>query len=788
MMFSPIAIIGRACMFPGALNPVQLWQNTLEQRVTLAKVTSAQWRVDPTALLALTKHAGDQVWTDVSGYIQGFAEVFNPEGFYVPAEDISRQDVLCQWLAYTGREALIDAGYALSTLPTQRVGSIVGNLCYPTFDLSHYAEAVWLANQQDAALQHFRYSDRLWQAEHRFMSGYPLHYMAKALGLNGSCYALDAACASSLYAIKLACDQLHDGRAKMMLAGGVNATDSLFLHLGFTALQALSKTGQSRPFHRDADGLVPAQGIGLVVLKRLEDAIADNNTIHGVIRAVGLSNDGNSRSFLVPSEDGQRRAMQQAYDISGISPQQVSWLECHATGTQIGDSTEINSMRHIFPTQQKLAVGALKANIGHSITASGVAALINVLSAFKAGKKPPISYTPDNLTSALIDAPFRVLSTAEPWQETHKIAAINAFGFGGNNAHLLVENWQHEKTTTTQKTYTKPQLPIDDIAIVGIGILAASAANRDAFTQAWLNGDCLIREYRDGLRGGYMDGLELSIADTHFPPADLQHALGQQLAIMKAAQQALADIKVIDPERTAACIGMQCDAEIARYGLLVRLAELLPNKDQEWLEQARAAIHAPLTSADTLGAMPNIVTNRLNVQFDFKAPSFSVSSEQTSGLVALELGLRDLREHAVDMAVVGAVDMCCETVHRAAACNLLPPQQQIPGDAAVVLILKRLSDAKAQQETIYAVIPGTDKENATVDFNANDSAITRQFGHAHAASGLLHVAAAALACKEKRLPEQLELNAINSGLWTIRVHTDTYGGQSMQVTVATADV
>ncbi len=782
-MFAPIAVIGRAGLFPGALTPEQLWRNTLDQHNSLAKVTWQQWGMDPNSLLATT--ARNVITTTTSGYVSGFETIFNPQGFHVAENQVTTQDLLCQWLVHTGREALADAGYALNKLPQQRVGGIVGNLSYPTLALSRYAKAVWLANQVDPALQHWQYSPILWNPQHRFMSGYPLHFMAQALGLTGECYALDAACASSLYAIKLACDQLHDGRADMMVAGGVNATDSLFLHLGFTALQALSKTGQSRPFHREADGLVPAQGIGLVVLKRLDDAIAAKDKIYGVIRAVGLSNDGNSRSFLIPAEEGQKRAMQQAYQLSGIHPDEVSWIECHATGTSIGDSTEINSMRQIFSSKQPIAISALKSTIGHSITASGAAALINVLSAFAAEQKPPTRYALENPIAELTDAPFRLLAATEPWQEKRKIAAINAFGFGGNNAHLLVEQYQpgQRKTNRRKSTPTAPP-PMEDIAIVGMGIMAAGAIGREDFTQAWLQGRSLLREYSNGHYGGYIDSVELAIADTRFPPADLQHTLGQQLTILKTAQQALADVHLIDRTRTAIYIGMQCDAEIARYGLLTRLATVVPDADAAWLTAAGTAIHEALTSADTLGAMPNIVTNRLNVQFDMIAPSFSVSAEELSGIVALELGMRDLHTRAVDAVMVGAVDMCCEIVQRAAACNVLPAGQQIPGDAAVTLVLKRLSDAIAQQEHIYAIIPAKNQPTA-MEFNLNNSTITHQFGHAHAASGLLHVAAAAIACHEQKLPGETAPTPwiVDNSPRAINVAIDAYGDQRKNVLV-----
>src|SRR5262249_50711719 len=149
-------------------------------------------------------------------------------------------------------------------------------------------------------------------------------------------FALDAACASSLYAVKIGCDRLHDRECDLVLAGGVNGTDDLFLHVGFTALGALSPTGQSRPFHREADGLIPSRGAAFVLLERLADARAGRHRVLGVIRAVSVANDGRSQGLLVPSREGQRRTMAAAYPLAGLRPGDVSLVECHATGTHRG--------------------------------------------------------------------------------------------------------------------------------------------------------------------------------------------------------------------------------------------------------------------------------------------------------------------------------------------------------------------------------------------------------------------------------------------------------------------
>ena len=215
-----------------------------------------------------------------------------------------------------------------------KTGVILGNLSFPSAKMSRYAEETWLHNIVDA--------NQKTDPRNRFMSGLPALMIQKALGLGLSGFALDSACASSLYAIKYACDRLQSKQADAMLAGAVNCADDLFIHVGFSALQALSKTGQSRPFHRDADGLIPAEGAAMFLPKRLSDAEVDGDRILGVIRGIGLCNDGRSRGLLVPSSDGTNTKYAAVHTcIPDVRPQDISYVECHATGTSVGDSTEV---------------------------------------------------------------------------------------------------------------------------------------------------------------------------------------------------------------------------------------------------------------------------------------------------------------------------------------------------------------------------------------------------------------------------------------------------------------
>ena len=210
-----------------------------------------------------------------------------------------------------------------------------------------------------------------------------------------------------------------------MLAGAVNRCDDLFIHTGFCALQAMSKTGQSRPFHAGADGLVPAEGAGFVVLERLEDALAAGRTIHGVIRGVGLSNDGRGRGFLAPSAAGQAHAMRGAWKAADLDPATANLIECHATGTVLGDATELDSMAQVF--SHDLPIGSLKSNLGHLITTAGVAGLLKVLRGIEVRQRFATLHV-DHPNPALDSVPFRVLTQNEPWEADGPLrAGINAF-------------------------------------------------------------------------------------------------------------------------------------------------------------------------------------------------------------------------------------------------------------------------------------------------------------------------------------------------------------------------
>ncbi len=710
-MTTPIAIVSRSCVFPESLSPQTLWKNLLESRDLLSTPDKARWRTEPAS--AMQKEG----WNHPAGYVRGFDSVFDPDDFELDSQLVRSLDPLFQWVLHTSKEAY----HQINRADRGSLAVLLGNLSLPSEGLARWTEAVWKKSEKPQPLN-------------RYMSGLPAHLIARALGRRADAFALDAACASSIYAIKLGCEKLRRKEADIVLAGAVNRADPLFLHIGFQALQALSPTGQSRPFHSGADGLVPTEGAAFIGLKRLDDAIEHGDEIAGVVHDAGLSNDARSDGLLVPAGEGQVRAIRAAYDEIGVAPEDISFIECHATGTPVGDGREINSLEEVFRPDREIPIGSHKSNMGHAITAAGMAGLLKILGAMEHATIPATIHCDDEIDE-LEEAPFRLVTKPEPWEAERKIAALSAFGFGGNNSHLVVEEWRGERDLFVGAELSADAANDDGVAVVGLGIVSGIATNREEFEEALLNPDN-AEEFP-------LDEVELFLEELRFPPRDLSETLPQQLAIFRAACDAVdqAGRAGLDRERTGVFTGMQTDPDIVRHGVRARL---------DGDEVSRDLVAAPLTAAAVVGSLPNIVANRLNSHFDLGGFSFAVSAEEQSGDVALREACAAIRRGELDGALVGAVEMATSEPHAEADFG-----DGALSDAAVVLVVKRESTARAEGDEILATI-----DEAGVLSDDGERGIEVDLPRAHSAQGLLQIAAA-IAVPEFALPRGGEARGIS---------------------------
>lgn len=771
---APIAVVGLGGLFPQAPD-LDTFQRHIQTRHDASRsIPPGRWVLDPGD--AYRSDLGpDTVYSTRACLVDDF--VFDATGLHLDADTLHGLDPLYELVLHVGREAFSDAN--TGALDRERVGVTLAAIALPTDGASSITSDILGSAFKHALLGTGARPPALSSPLNARVTGRPASLLAHALGLGGGSCTLDAACASSLVAIKLACDELQSGRADAMLAGGVSRPESLYTQMGFCQLRALAKSGVCRPFGADADGLVVGEGAGIVVLKRLEDARRDRDTIYGVIRGIGLSNDV-SGSLLAANSEGQLRAMREAYRQAQWAPADVDLIECHGTGTPLGDAVELESLHRLWHevpgphawNAGQCAIGSVKSNIGHLLTAAGAAGLIKTLLALRDGALPPsANLEPGRVTPALsqaptlrgedgayLDSPFRVQTEVEPWKRrspgTPRRAAVSGFGFGGINAHLLVEEAEHEvsrgaaaspQRSTGQNEATVP------IAIVGMDTHVGALTSLQAFQEAMLGGNSAIAPWphtrwwgREDIGhavwgqapppGAYVDAASVEIGTVRLPPNEIPETLPQQLLMLQSVARALKDAGAATPHanlRTGVIIGMGLDLNTTnfhhRWALLdlarqwARSLELQLEDDEldDWVSALRAESSPPLTPGRVLGALGNIIASRISREFAFGGASFAISAEEASGIRALDVGLSALRRHEMDRVIVGAVDLpgdvramlANHAVRRYSPSGEVHPFDRagdgtVVGEGAATVVLKRLPDALEAGDRVYAVIQG----------------------------------------------------------------------------------
>ncbi len=759
-MESPIAIVGIGGIFPGAQTLDQFWQNVRSGRDASRIVPPGRWCVDPETVYDADGVKPDKVYSKTGCFIEDFD--LNCSGLSIETARIRQLDLMHHFVLHAGRGAFDDA--KMTGVDRQRIGVILGNIALPTATSSALAREILGTSLRELSPD-LPAEDTFGTtaAINRYVTGLPGGILAEALGLGGGSYTLDAACASSLYALKLAVDELQSGRADAMLTGGVSRADSLYTQMGFTQLHALSARGKCAPFDALGDGLVVGEGAGIVVIKRLEDAVRDGDHVYAVIRGIGLSNDieGN---LLAPSSEGQLRAMRPVYERTGIDPQSVQLVECHATGTPLGDKVEFDSLNALWgdarPRDEKCVIGSVKSNVGHLLTGAGAAGLIKTLLALKHETLPPtanFNRPHDRLDFA--GSPFEVLGSARGWstpQDGPRRAAVNAFGFGGINAHVLIEAYTSAAVPTTKTKRKRPKTKAGApaaVAIVGMDaafgqwiglrafqerVLGSSVRIEPAFNRGWW-GATSQDWFRaagydtDGIKGFYIRNARVPLGKYRIPPNELKAMLPQQLVMLQVAAGALEDADYDSAQglRTGVFIGIGLDLATTNFHFRWSLqndvdavrsrrdAGATPTAFSEWLSALRDAAGPALTADRTMGALGGIVASRIAREFRVGGPSHTVSGEENSGIRALEVALRALQSGEIDRAMVGAVDLNGDIrsilntdadrpfSRSGRTCPFdTNADGTVPGEGAAAVVLRRLDDVIRDGDRIYAVIRG----------------------------------------------------------------------------------
>lgn len=442
-----IAIIGMAGEFPKASGIKEFWENIMQGRNCVGEIPATRWNIN-NFYSPDRKTPGKTICRNM-GALNNI-DIFDPLFFNISPSEAEYMDPQQRLFLQNSWRCIEDAGYNPTDLSGNLVGVFVG--CA----VSDYSHNIKSKNEIDDVYILMGESIALLPAR-----------IAYFLNLQGPCLAIDTACSSSLVALANACDSLILGHSNLALAGGVYIINGPDIHIKMSKAGMLSPDGHCFSFDQRANGFVPGEGVGVLMLKRLKDAEQDNDDIYGIIRGWGVNQDGKTNGITAPNKDSQIRLETNVYKKFNINPEYIELIEAHGTGTKLGDPIEVDalcaSFRQFTTKNNYCALGSVKSNIGHLATAAGIAGIIKATMALKHKKLPPtIYYKTLNEHINLDNSPFYINIYPTPWKikttNTKRLAAVSSFGFSGTNGHIVLEESILRENNNSTKCYNNKEI------------------------------------------------------------------------------------------------------------------------------------------------------------------------------------------------------------------------------------------------------------------------------------------------------------------------------------------
>lgn len=456
---SDIAIIGMACIFPGAPDLATFWHNITHEIDCISDIPP-NW-----SSAASTDAENMEIYCRKGGFLQEKERQFNPMEFGIIPSGLEGAEPDQFFAVKVASDALADAGYLKNNPYRKHTAIILGRGSYVNAGLMNLVQHGWVVDQTIDILRKILpdFSDMDWKAIKKgliqslpalkgetvpgLVPNIAAGRIANRLDLMGPSYLVDAACSSSLVAVEDGVRMLRSDECDLALVGGMQGGNTALSYRMFCLINAMSQSGCIRPFDEHADGTILGEGLGMAVLKRREDAERDNDRIYAFIKAVGSASDGRALGLLAPRPEGAALCLRRAYDRAGLPPTSIGLIEAHGTGTHVGDVAELEALKQVFGGREKpfpsIAIGSVKSMIGHSLGAAGIAGLIKTALAIYHKVLPPtLNCRHANPEARLDESPFYINTKVRPWIHGYSAprrAGVNAFGFGGINAHVILE-------------------------------------------------------------------------------------------------------------------------------------------------------------------------------------------------------------------------------------------------------------------------------------------------------------------------------------------------------------
>ncbi len=500
----PIAIIGIGCRFPNANNPESFWKLLHNGIDAIASVPKNRWDVD--AFYDPDPATPGKMNTRWGGFLDQ-VDQFDPSFFGISPREAERTDPQHRLVLEVAWEALEDAAIAPESLAGSQTGVFIG--------IGNYDYGRLLCSNLSNINSHNGTGLTLSVAANR------LSYL---LDLHGPSMAIETACSSSLVAVHSACQSLRSGESNLVITGGVSLMLSPDMTITFSQARMMAPDGRCKTFDTSANGYVRGEGCGIVILKRLSDAIEDNNRILAIIRGSAVNHDGLSNGITAPNGLAQQAVIRQALKNAGVAPAEISYIEAHGTGTPLGDPIEIRAIKAVLmqgrSPEQSCGIGSVKTNIGHLEPAAGIAGLIKVVLSLQYGEIPPHLHLQQlNPHLGLEGTPFFIPTECQPWTKfsDRRLAGVSGFSFGGTNCHVILEAAPEE---SQKKEATERSLHL----------LTLSAKNEAALKE-------LAQRYADFVASHS----DLPLADICFTANMGRSHFAHRLAIVAESHQQLGD-------------------------------------------------------------------------------------------------------------------------------------------------------------------------------------------------------------------------------------------------------
>lgn len=459
-MSSPIAIVGIGCRFAGAQDLQAFWELTVKGRDTFAPVPPDRW--DHASIYDANPRSRDRSYAPTGSWIEDIRS-FPAVALQVPPRRAEVMDPQQRLALEVALAAIEDSGRTTDEMP-RMTGVYMGvtateyrvlssaRLMAQLMASGHFGRVPEHAAELAAAVENV-VAARPYSAP-GVLANMIAATVTQELRLRGPAFTTDAACASSLVAIDSAVKALRDGSIDCALAGGVYLCVTPEHHIAFSRIGAISKQGKCLPFDQRADGFVQGDGAGILMLKRLADAERDGDRVYAVLHGIGSNNDGGDNGPMAPVKEGQIEVIGRAWSDAGVDPAALGYVECHGTGTLVGDHIEFDGLaaalgERLAAAGARAGLGSSKANFGHTMSAAGVTGVIRAVMAIHHGVVPPMAnFESPKPDLPLAGSPFYIPKEAVAWGAARKLACVSSFGFGGTNVHVVVGNLETVRTAT----------------------------------------------------------------------------------------------------------------------------------------------------------------------------------------------------------------------------------------------------------------------------------------------------------------------------------------------------